>query len=52
MGSAMEIAPAGDYRHHLPTGSAEERIGSYWKATGRYLEFAVEEHGKEQQPVE
>ncbi|MDH1012014.1 hypothetical protein N5J43_16835 [Pseudomonas nicosulfuronedens] len=52
MGSVMDISPVGDYRDHLPQGSVQARLDSYWKATGSYLEAALEEHGKTPQHAE
>lgn len=48
MGSVMEIWPVGSYSQYIPKGSAEQRLGQYWKATGEYLSSAVKRYQHEQ----
>lgn len=46
IGSVMDLCPLGDYSEHVPSVSASEAIGTYWKETGKYLGTAIEQHNQ------
>ncbi|MGM0412823.1 MAG: hypothetical protein ACQERG_05895 [Pseudomonadota bacterium] len=50
MGSIMEIRPTGAYAEYMPKGTARQRIGQHWKATGDYLKEAVQHYERDCKP--